>query len=83
MTPRAETLILKNLYEMHQKGHDVNACLDQSVQFNWQDVYPLKDKPIPDMRPKVYEPEPRLTPEQHAQQSEIRRRVLGAFRLVK
>jgi hypothetical protein len=83
MTERAETLVLKTLYQMHEKGHDANAALDQSTVRNWLDVFIPKDKEIPDMRREEYRPDPKPTAEQHAAQVEIRKRVLGAFKLVK
>ena len=45
-TDRAAKLILKELYKLHEAGHDANACLDQSTLKGWTDVYPVKDKPI-------------------------------------
>lgn len=46
LTERAKKMLLKRLMELHSKGHDVNACLEQS-EFNcFQDVYELKDKSI-------------------------------------
>lgn len=46
LTDRAKTMLLKRLYELHNKGHDVNACLEQSEFHCYQDVYEVKDKPI-------------------------------------
>lgn len=46
LTDRARKMLLKRLTEMHSKGHDVNACLEQSEFHCWQDVYELKDKSI-------------------------------------
>ena len=70
LTSRAKSRLLHRLDELHRKGHDVNACLDQSTFRNWQDVYPLKDEVIPDLTPKQtvlerreYQP---MTPEQKA-----------------
>jgi len=50
MTPRAEVLVLKTLYELHTKGHDANASLDQSTVCNWQDVYEPKVREITNMK---------------------------------
>ncbi len=50
MTDRAIKMLLKRLDEMHRKGHDVNACIDQSTFCAWQDVYPLQDKSVPTIR---------------------------------
>jgi hypothetical protein len=33
----------KKLTKMHNQGHDINKCLEQSIINSWQDVYPLKD----------------------------------------
>ncbi len=49
MTERAISMLINRLEKLKQNGHDVNACLDQSTFHNWQDVYPLKDKEIPNM----------------------------------
>jgi hypothetical protein len=46
LTDRAKTMLLKRLYEMRNKGHDVNACLDQSEFHCWLDVFEVKEKPI-------------------------------------
>ena len=46
-TPRAELLILRNLAEMHTKGHDVNAALDQSTLCGWRGVWPAKGWSVP------------------------------------
>lgn len=43
-TPRAEALILAELYKLRDAGQDPNACLDQSTLNGWRDVYPVKDK---------------------------------------
>ena len=45
-TPRAELLILRDLAEIHAKGHDVNAALDQSTLCGWRGVWPAKDRCI-------------------------------------
>ncbi len=46
LTDRAKRMLLKRLTEMHSKGHDVNACLEQSEFKCWDDVYELKEKSI-------------------------------------
>lgn len=66
MTARAESLVLKTLFQLKEKGHDANAALDQSTVHNWIDVYEPKEKPIANLVKTYYEPEARLTAEQIA-----------------
>lgn len=79
MTPRAETLLLKTLYELKDKGHDPNAALDQSTLCNWQDVYPPKAKDIPNMKRETYQPEAPMTPEEKAASDAAKARVMQAI----
>jgi hypothetical protein len=48
-TSRAETLILKELYALRDKGHDANKSLDQSALKGWTDVYAPQDKETPNL----------------------------------
>ena len=67
MTPRAETLVLKELYLLRSRGHDPNACLDQSTLKNWLDVFPVKDKDVPNLtKTETFQREPERSPEQRA-----------------
>jgi Mg2+ and Co2+ transporter CorA len=50
MTARAETLVLKTLYQLRERGHDANASLDQSTVHNWIDVYEPKQKEIANLK---------------------------------
>lgn len=65
-TGRAEKLVLAELYKLHDKGHDANKALDDSSMKGWTDVYPPKDKDIPNMKRETYQAEPARTPEQRA-----------------
>lgn len=42
-TPRAVSLLLKEIEKLRRKGNDPGAVLDQSTVKNWTDVYALKD----------------------------------------
>ena len=45
-TPRAASMILKTLAELHEAGHDANASLDQSTLNGWSGVYEPKQQVI-------------------------------------
>jgi hypothetical protein len=77
MTPRAETLLLKALYELKNKGHDANAALDQSTLCNWQDVYPPRAKDVPNLVREMKPREAPMTDEEKAKAAEARARVMG------
>lgn len=82
MTPRAELVVLKTLFQMRAAGHDPNEALDQSSVHNWIDVYVPKPKEIPNIK---HEPAPReapRTPEEIAAADAARRRVMEAIRPV-
>ena len=80
MTARAETLVLKTLYLLRERGHDPNLSLDQSTLHCWQDVYPLKDKEVPNLIREQKPKEPERTPEQKAGDDAARLRVMAALR---
>jgi len=81
MTERAISMLINRLEKLKANGHDVNACLDQSTFNNWQDVYPLKDKEIPNMkRQYMTSMHPSMTPEQKEAADEARRRVMAKVR---
>jgi hypothetical protein len=46
LTKRAAVSLLCNLQELKDKGHDVNAALDQSTFCCWRGVFPAKDRCI-------------------------------------
>ena len=66
MTERAMSLLITRLDEMEKKGHDVNACLDQSTLRNWQTVYPMKEETVPNLVKTEFQREPERTPLQLA-----------------
>jgi urocanate hydratase len=76
MTPRAETLVLKTLYQLKEKGHDPNAALDQSTVHNWVDVYMPKGKEIDNLVKTYYEPEKPMTEGERQASEAARQRVL-------
>lgn len=83
MTERAISMLIHRLERLKENGHDVNACLDQSTFNNWQDVYPLKDKDIPNMRRETYQGEPRMTKEEWVRSKAVREKVFGKIKLVR
>jgi hypothetical protein len=83
MTARAETLVLKTLYQLKEKGHDPNAALDQSSVHNWIDVYEPRMKEIANLIRTETPREAPMTPEQKAAADEVRRKVMGAIKLVR
>jgi hypothetical protein len=72
MTDRAKKMLIGRLIEMHHKGHDVNACIDQSTFHSWQDVYELKDKSISTVAKAPIDATKRLLAEQEAHRREAR-----------
>lgn len=80
MTERAILMLIHKLEKLHEKGHDVNACLDQSTLHCWQDVYPLKDADIPNLKREMKPREPERTSEQKAADNAARLRVMAALR---
>jgi hypothetical protein len=50
MTDRRMRQFMARLYELHQKGHDVNACLDAATDHQWLDAYPVSEKHIPNQK---------------------------------
>lgn len=82
MTARAETLLLKALYGLKDKGHDPNAALDQSTFCNWQDVYEPKAKEVTNLVKTYYEPEARMTPEQRESADRARKLAMSALKVV-
>lgn len=80
MTARAESLVLKTLYLLHERGHDANEALDRSTVNNWLDVYVPKDKEIPNMKREMTPREPERTPEQKAADTAARLKVMNAIR---
>ena len=84
MTERAISMLIHRLEKLKENGHDVNACLDQSTLCCWQDVYPLKDKEIPNMkRTFMTSATPALTAEERAAGDVVRKRVMGSIKLVR
>lgn len=79
-TSRAETLVIKELYRLHDKGHDANKALDESAMKGWTDVYVPKDKEIPNMKREMTPREPERTPEQKAADTAARLKVMNAIR---
>ena len=77
MTVRAMQLVIHKLDEMKQKGHDPNACLDQSTLHNWQTVYPVKAEDVPNLIPVEKYREPERTPEQRARDIAARDAVMA------
>ncbi len=83
MTERAISMLVNRLEKLKQNGHDVNACLDQSTFHNWQDVYPLKDKEIPNMnREYMKSLDAPMTAEEKARADAARKLAVGALRRV-
>jgi Mg2+ and Co2+ transporter CorA len=76
MTARAETLVLKTLYLLRERGHDPNAALDQSSVHNWIDVYEPKAKEVTNLVKTYYEPEV-FTEEQRKASAEAKAKVMG------
>lgn len=74
-TQRAMSRLIHRLTEFKTKGHDPNACLDQSTFHNWQDVYPVKTDPIPNLVPERYEA-PKMTDEEWKRSEEARKTVM-------
>lgn len=83
MTARAETLVLKTLYQLKERGHDPSAALDQSTVHNWIDVYEPKAKEITNMKREYFEAEAPMTPEEKEAADKVRRAVMGSIKLVK
>lgn len=81
MTARAETLVLKTLYQLREKGHDPNAALDQSTVHNWIDVYEPKAKEMTNLVKTYYEPEPPRSAEQRAADIAARDAVMAKLKL--
>src|SRR6185369_17667726 len=81
MTARAETLVLKTLYQLKERGHDPNAALDQSVVHNWIDVYEPKEKPIANLVRETYQGDAPMTAEEKARADAVRAQVMDAFKL--
>lgn len=81
LTAHAMKLLVHKLTELKAKGHDPNACLDQSSFHNWQSVYPVNGSAIPDMTPKTYESPAPMTPEEQARADAARELVMQAFKL--
>jgi hypothetical protein len=44
MTEKAKSLMISRLMEMHEKGHDVNDILENSIINGWQGIFEPKDK---------------------------------------
>jgi 5-methylcytosine-specific restriction endonuclease McrA len=44
MTEKAKSLMIARLMEMHEKGHDVNDILENSIINGWQGVFEPRDK---------------------------------------
>lgn len=44
LTAQAVTRMLNKLHTMHAEGHDIEACLNQSILNNWQDVFPMRQQ---------------------------------------
>lgn len=42
LTSQAVTRMLNKLERMRAEGHNIEACLDQSIVNNWQDVFPVR-----------------------------------------
>lgn len=42
-TKRAKTLALTRLEELHRQGHNLRACVDNSIESGWSKVFPPKD----------------------------------------
>ena len=51
LTPRAALLILRDLQQIKDAGHDPNAALDQSTVCGWRGVWPSKEKRIESAAP--------------------------------
>jgi hypothetical protein len=84
MTERAISMVINRLEKLKQNGHDVNACLDQSTLHCWQDIYPLKDTEIPNMKREYNRTaEAPMTREQKTAADIVRREVMSVVRLVK
>lgn len=64
MTARAETLVLKTLYQLKERGHDPNAALDQSTVHNWIDVYEPKAKEVSNLIRETFQVPAPLTREE-------------------
>jgi hypothetical protein len=87
MTARAELLILKELFALKANGQDPNAALDQSALHGWVDVYPVKDKEVPNLIRTETQREAPMTPEEKERADAARRKVMnmvnGTIKLVK
>jgi hypothetical protein len=82
MTVRAMEIVIHKLDEMKQKGHDPNACLDQSTLHNWQSVYCVKAEDVPNLkREYMTSLDGPMTPEQKAASDEVRRRLFPLRRV--
>jgi len=42
MTERAKALLCKELDKLKEKGEDIKACINQSILYDWQGVFPMK-----------------------------------------
>jgi Mg2+ and Co2+ transporter CorA len=79
MTARAETLVLKTLYQLKERGHDPNAALDQSTVHNWIDVYQPKAKEMDNLIKTYYQPEAPQTEAEREASSAAKRKVMDAI----
>jgi len=77
MTARAETLVLKTLYLLKERGHDPNASLDQSSVHNWIDVYEPKAKEVTNLVREMKPREAPMTEEEKARAAAARAKVMG------
>jgi hypothetical protein len=90
MSSRRLKQFMARLQELHDKGHDVNACLDAATDHQWLDVYPLRQEAIPNLRTAADESAERLRLEdEHRRASQspeahrARQMALAALKVVR
>lgn len=87
LTPRAMKLIVTELEKLRERGHDVNAALDQSTMHCWLDVYPVKDKEVPNLiRTQTAREAPMTQAERDASEAArllVLEKIRPSFKLVK
>jgi hypothetical protein len=81
-TARAEMLVLKEAYKLHDLGHDVNASLDQSVTCGWTSLFEPKDKAFTNVKPRecMTSLGPDMTEAERVAADERRREVMSKFK---